>query len=142
MLMVSPLSYGTPPVQHVWTYAAGLSGDRNQCHPSNCPCNTVLPVYGQDSVNHHMLAAATTVSLDQLTRHSADGTPVIPCGMVCSVEEVRYLVVTILDCPGLTRTHPPLPLPLSTCVSVLMRSLTMRTLVLSVWSFLSNKYCP
>ena len=40
------------------------------------------------------------------------GTPVIPCGMVCSVEEMKNLVVTTLDCPGLTRTHSHLHVPL------------------------------
>ena len=102
---------------------------------------TVRATHHQVPVLHHMLAAATTVSLEQ-QQHRTHGTPVIPCGMVCSVEEMRDLVVTTLDCPGLIRAHPPLPLPLSTCVSVWMRIQTMRTLELSVWSSLSNNYCP
>ena len=42
------ISYGNPPVQHLWTYAAGLR--ENKSHPSNCPCNIPLwPGFGPPS---------------------------------------------------------------------------------------------
>ena len=89
----------------------------------------VHAIHHQVPVLHHMLATATTVSLDHqpvLPMQHTYGTPVmIPCGMVCSVEEMRDLVVTTLDCPGLTRTHPHPPLQLSTYISVWMRSETV-----------------
>ena len=58
----------------------------------------------------------------------AFGTPVILFGMVCSVEEKRDLVVTVLDFPGLTRTYQLPLLPLSLHVSVWMKTQTMRIL--------------
>ena len=32
------ITYGTSPIRHIWTYAAGVFEGNNS--PSNCPCNT------------------------------------------------------------------------------------------------------
>ena len=71
-----------------------------------------------------MWVATSTVNLvpSIVLIHHKFGTPVTLCGMVCNVKEMSDLVATILDCPGLTRTHPHTPLPLSTYVSVSMRT--------------------
>ena len=70
----------------------------------NCPCNTpsgtLPPLYVGSSYY------CESGSLKLIIMNPPIGTPVIPCGMVCSVEELRDLVVTTLDCPGLTKTHP------------------------------------
>ena len=124
-------------VLHLLTYGPMLLAiKRQEVHL------TVHATHHQVPVLHHMLAAATTVSLDHQTILilSSNGTPVIPCGMECNVEEMRDHVVTLPDYPGLTRTHPHPPLPLSMCVSVWIRLGMTRTLELSVWSSLSNNY--
>ena len=105
-------------VFHLLTYGPMLLAIK-RIH-SNHHINPIVHVtHNQVPVLHHMLATATTVSLDHqlfLPMHDTYGTPVmIPCGMVCSVEKMRDLVVTR---PGLTRTHPHPPLPLSTYVYI------------------------
>ena len=95
---------------------------------------------GQGQKLHCMWVATSTVNLvpSIILNHHTFGTPVTLCGMVCNVNEMRDLVATILDCPGLTRTHPQTPLPQSTYVSVSMRTQAMKILVLNVWNSLSN----
>ena len=65
------------------------------------------PIYQTVHATHHQapvlhLQLYSTVSLITKQPLAPYGTPVIPCGMACSVEEMRDHAVAMLNCSGLT----------------------------------------
>ena len=87
---------------------------------------------------YHSMWAETTNVRQPVNQQNSVGTPMISCGMVCTVQDSRDLVVTTLDCPGLTRSYRPPPLPISRCVSALTWMCLMRILEYSLWTYLWN----
>ena len=109
------ITYGTLNT-HIWTYATTLRENPATVFSDlKCPCNKLIHV---TQVPHHSLIMTTTVKLEHFTcSHHLYSTLMILCGMVCSVKEEKDLVITILECPGLTRAYEITPLMLSMCVS-------------------------
>ena len=122
MLMVSfSITYGSPPSSHLWTYVADLNEvSTGKYFQSECSCST------NNTGNSPIIIWITSYSSKFAIQ--LIGKPVIPCGMVCSVKEMRDLVAIIQGCPGLSGTHQALQLPTSMCTFARIKSQRMRIL--------------